>query len=114
LPQLSFREVPDDPLVSGQRQLMCSRCGHCWPYSRSACPACGETAGSKRTTYSEHDEFPHLRIEACATCDRYLIDVDLARDHLAVPEVDELVALPLDLYAVDHGLSKITPNLMGV
>ena len=31
----------------------------------------------------------------------------------AVPEVDELVALPLDLYAGEHGLTKITPNLMG-
>jgi len=30
-----------------------------------------------------------------------------------VPEVDELAALPLDLYAAGHGLSKITPNLMG-
>jgi len=27
--------------------------------------------------------------------------------------VDELVAMPLDLYAADQGLSKITPNLMG-
>jgi hypothetical protein len=30
-----------------------------------------------------------------------------------VPEVDELAALPLDLYAAGCGLSKITPNLMG-
>ena len=30
-----------------------------------------------------------------------------------LPEVDEMVALPLDLYAAEHGLSKITPNLMG-
>jgi FdhE protein len=57
--------------------------------------------------------FPHLRIDACATCERYLLDVDLSRDPRAVPEVDELAALPLDLYAAEHGLSKITPNLMG-
>jgi hypothetical protein len=30
-----------------------------------------------------------------------------------VPEVDELTALPLDLFASEQGLSKITPNLMG-
>jgi FdhE protein len=57
--------------------------------------------------------FPHLRIDACASCERYLIDVDLGRDPRAVPEVDELAAMPLDLYATEHGLSKITPNLMG-
>jgi hypothetical protein len=28
--------------------------------------------------------------------------------------VDELAALPLDLYAADQGLVKITPNLMGL
>jgi formate dehydrogenase maturation protein FdhE len=57
--------------------------------------------------------FPHLRIEGCSGCNRYLIDVDLGHDARAVPEVDELAALPLDLYAAERGLSKITPNLMG-
>ena len=32
---------------------------------------------------------------------------------LAVPVVDEMAALPLDLYAVEQGFAKITPNLMG-
>jgi len=62
---------------------------------------------------SDPPVFPHLRIEGCAACGRYLIDVDLGRDPAAVPEVDELAALPLDLYASEQGLSKITPNLMG-
>ena len=57
--------------------------------------------------------FPHLRVAGCTTCERYLIEVDLSRDGRAVPEVDELVALPLDLYAADRGLAKVTPNLMG-
>jgi len=30
-----------------------------------------------------------------------------------VPVVDELAAIPLDLYAREQGFSKITPNLMG-
>ena len=90
----------------------------------SACAYCGE---GRRTVYSEHTggpkvgrgeagtaTFPHLRIEACEGCRRYLIDVDLGRDPAAVPEVDELVALPLDLYAAEQGFSKITPNVMGV
>ena len=113
LPQLSIRPVADDPLVSGQRQLMCARCRHLWSHSGSSCPSCGETEGAKRTLYGESDELPHLRVEACSTCQRYLIDVDLRRDSKAVPEVDELAALPLDLYAAEQGLTKITPNLMG-
>jgi FdhE protein len=134
VPQLSFRGDAQDPLVSGQRYLACGRCAQTWSYSGSACPSCGETAGGHRTVYAERragpvvgrdtvgrdtdrpDDppvFPHLRIDACTRCERYLIDVDVARDPRAVPEVDELAAVPLDLYATERGLSKITPNLLG-
>jgi FdhE protein len=58
--------------------------------------------------------FPHMRIEACTTCSRYLLSVDLTRDPRAVPVVDELAAVPLDLCAADRGLTKVMPNLMGV
>jgi FdhE protein len=133
-PQLSFRSAAEDRLVTGRRQLACARCGQAWAYTGSACPWCGETTGSRRTVYAEQRNgpvvgredpgptavadaeaptFPHLRVDACASCERYLIDVDLGRDPRAVPEVDELAALPLDLYATERGLSKITPNLMG-
>jgi Protein involved in formate dehydrogenase formation len=132
-PQLSFHDHSDDALVSGHRRLACSRCAASWSYTASACASCGEAAGGRRTIYAERrpsvvvgrDDatpgqgedaplFPHLRIEGCARCDRYLIDVDLGRDGRAVPEVDELAALPLDLFATEQGLTKITPNLMGL
>jgi FdhE protein len=130
VPQLSFRTDAQDPLVSGHRYLACGRCAHTWSYSGSACPSCGQTSGGHRTVYAERrpgpvvgrapDEpvddppvFPHLRVDACTACERYLIDVDVGRDPRAVPEVDELAALPLDLYATERGLSKITPNLLG-
>ena len=57
--------------------------------------------------------FPHLRIAGCTSCSNYLIEIDMERDGRAVPEVDELAAVPLDLYAADQGLRKVTPNLMG-
>jgi formate dehydrogenase maturation protein FdhE len=118
-PQLGVLESTGDSLVSGKRSLLCARCAWSWPYTRSACAACGEADESCLVLYSEQwtrDElpvFPHLRIAGCTTCERYLIEVNLARDGRAVPEVDELAALPLDLYAADQGLTKVTPNLMG-
>lgn len=116
-PQVSSRGAGDEPLMTGRRSLHCARCAHPWAYSNSTCPSCGETTGARRTIYSERagDDamLPHLRIESCDTCRRYLIDVDLTRDGRAVAEVDELAALPLDLHAAEHGLTKITPNLMG-
>ena len=129
-PQLSCVAASGESLVTGPRSLLCARCGFGWSFSRSVCPACGESEDAHLSVYAERLEgpkasgngdrvpadealFPHLRIAACGTCRRYLIEIDLGRDARAVPEVDELAALPLDLYAADQGLTKITPNLMG-
>jgi len=57
--------------------------------------------------------FPHIRIEACDACRRYLLSIDLLADPAAVSLVDEMSALPLDLFAREKGFTKITPNLMG-
>ena len=57
---------------------------------------------------------PHLRADGCESCRRYIITVDLRKDAEAVPIVDELVALPLDLYVQERGFAKITPNLMAI
>jgi ribosomal protein L37E len=127
LPQVSCVTDSGESLVSGRRDLLCARCGSSWDYTRTACPACGEADETRLLVYSEHWEgavslngngagpavFPHLRIAGCETCRRYLIEVDMALDGRAVPEVDELAALPLDLYAAEQGLTKVTPNLMG-
>ena len=59
-------------------------------------------------------EFPHMRLLACESCKGYLLIVDLDRDVGAIPEVDELAALPLDLWAIQNGYHKLQPNLAGV
>jgi FdhE protein len=121
-PQLGCVEASGEALVSGRRSLVCSRCAMRWNASRSVCPACGEADEARLTVYSERwgegngaeqAVFGHLRIAGCTTCRRYLIEVDTGRDPRAVPEVDELAAIPLDLYAADQGLTKLTTNLMG-
>jgi formate dehydrogenase maturation protein FdhE len=128
-PQLSCLAASGESLVSGPRSLLCARCGASWTCSRSVCPACGEREEARLSVLAEQlsgpvsangngdrdarPVLPHLRIAGCSTCSRYLIEVDMARDARAIPEVDELVALPLDLYAADQGLTKLTPNLMG-
>ncbi len=78
------------------------------------CAACGEETSGRLPVYSEADKLPHLRIDGCDTCRRYLVGVDLRHDATAVPVVDELAALPLDLYAKERGLTKVVSNLMGM
>jgi ribosomal protein L37E len=113
-PQLSFFAPSDDPMVTGPRHLLCARCGGSWVHPRMVCAACGEETSARLPVYSEAERLPHLRIDSCETCRRYLVGIDPRRDAAAVPVVDELAALPLDLYARERGLSKVTPNLMGM
>jgi FdhE protein len=135
-PQLSYFALAAEDLASGPRRLMCARCGASWTYARMTCPGCGEDSSAKLPIFSERgvtsgerggvvrglpgaaapDDkavFPHMRIEACETCRSYLLSVDLAAEPRAVPVVDELAAIPLDLYARDRGFRKIITNLMG-
>ncbi len=55
-----------------------------------------------------------MRIEACDTCKHYIKGVDLTRVGFAAPIVDEIDAAPLDLWAREHGYTKIELNLVGV
>jgi formate dehydrogenase maturation protein FdhE len=54
-----------------------------------------------------------MRVDACESCHRYLLTIDLRKDTRAIPIVDEIAGLPLDLYARERGMTKITPNLLG-
>jgi formate dehydrogenase maturation protein FdhE len=112
-PQVGFFALSGEALVTGPRHLVCARCARDWIHPRMVCPGCGEQTGARLPVYSEADRFPHLRIDACETCRRYVLAADLRKDAEAVPIVDELAALPLDLYARERDLRKVVPNLMG-
>jgi formate dehydrogenase maturation protein FdhE len=114
LPQLSYLTEAGESLVSGPRMLLCCRCGDSWVHQRMTCSGCGEQTTSKLPIFADAERFPHLRADACETCRRYLITIDLRKDPTAVPVVDELAALPLDLYVKERGFTKIVPNLMAI
>ena len=97
----------------GKRSLVCSWCLAEWEFRRILCPYCVEEDNAKLPRFSA-DEFPHVRVEACDTCKRYLKSIDLTVNGLAVPVVDEIAAASLDLWAVEHGYEKIELNLMGL
>jgi formate dehydrogenase maturation protein FdhE len=113
LPQLSYFALSGEALVSGPRYLVCARCGHNWVFSRMTCAACGEHETHRLPIYQEGEYMPHMRADACESCHRYLLTIDLRKDARAIPIVDELAGVPLDLYAQERGMTKITPNLLG-
>jgi formate dehydrogenase maturation protein FdhE len=77
------------------------------------CAGCGSEDTAKLPIFADTDHFANLRADGCEVCRRYLLTIDLPKDPTAVPIVDELAALPLDLFVRERGFTKITPNLMG-
>ena len=94
----------------GKRYLLCSLCLTEWEFRRMLCPNCGEENHEKLPVYST-TEFPHIRVEACDSCQHYIKAVDLTVDGRAVPEVDEIAAIALDLWASEIGYTKLAANL---
>jgi formate dehydrogenase accessory protein FdhE len=96
----------------GKRCMVCSFCGYEWEFRRILCPTCGEEEEKKLPVYVA-EQFPHVRVEACETCKFYVRTIDLTKDGNAVPVVDDLAAIPLTLWAHEHGYSRLQPNLLG-
>ena len=97
----------------GKRSLLCSICGTEWLYRRVVCPSCGEENKDKLPIYIAA-ELDYVRVEACDSCQTYLKAVDLTKNGHAVPVVDEIATVALNIWAEEHGYSKIEPNLLGM
>ena len=94
-----------------RRSLVCSLCATEWNFGRIGCPACGEGSETRLAVYIA-EELPQMRVEACDVCQVYIKTVNLTKDGHAVPLVDEIAALPLDLWAQEKGYKKLQTNLL--
>ena len=106
-------EKPVAAVLRPVRFLLCGLCFTEWEDPNCRCLNCGEADTEKLRVYTD-EEFPHIRLEACGTCRVYLKAIDLTRNGRAVPEVDELASVTLDLWAAEHGYTKLQPNLFGL
>ena len=100
-------------MEGARRMLVCSACGLEWQFQRIVCPSCAESDPEKLPAFRD-ERHPVARIEACETCRRYVKSLDLSEDARPIPEVDDLVSLALDLWAVEQGFSRIEPGLAGI
>ena len=105
-----LRDLPD---ALGSRTLVCSLCATEWRFTRLMCPHCGETEADQLPVHTA-ESVAHVRVDECRTCERYHKTVDLRRVGNAVPVVDELAAVELDLWARDRGLTKARTNVLGL
>lgn len=112
LPLICFRQSSADS-DGAQRLLGCSLCDHAWQVPRIVCVGCGEDRPEKLHGFHS-DRHPAARIEACATCRTYVKSIDLTIDGRAIPEVDDLVSLSLDVWATEQGYTRLEPGLSGM
>jgi hypothetical protein len=107
LPQAGFL-VPEG---HGTRLVMfCGVCLEQWTQARGICSNCD----AKDLAFYASEQFPHIQTQVCESCKRYLHIIDLSKDPQAQPDVDEIAALPLDVWAIEHGYEKLHPNLIGI
>ncbi len=112
-PMISTRREIPDAAEAAMRMLHCGLCGLEWKFNRACCPSCSEEKPDKLPVYKS-DAHPAVRIEACETCGRYVKSIDLTLDARPIAEVDDVVSLSMDLWAIDEGLTRIEPGLAGV
>ncbi len=96
-----------------KRSLVCSFCRTEWDYMRIACPSCEEPREENLCVYNT-PAFAGVRVEACDTCRAYIKTIDLTQNGWAVPEVDDLAAVPLTLWADEKGYWKVARNVIGL
>jgi FdhE protein len=97
----------------GRRSLLCGVCLAEWEFRRVICPGCGQEDHTKLPVYTA-EAFPYIRVECCDVCQTYIKSIDLTKNGLADPLVDELASVPLSLWAQENGYVKLHPNLLGM
>jgi FdhE protein len=96
-----------------KRSLICSLCATEWQYHRIVCPNCGERNKDQLPVYTAAG-IDYVRVEACDVCKTYIKSINLTRNGHAVPAVDELATVALNIWADEHGYIKLETNLLGM
>ena len=112
LPWIAWR-VASGSNEGAQRFLGCALCGKEWSAGRIRCPSCAEEQPDKLASF-QSERHPTVRIETCANCRAYVKSIDLTLDARAIPEVDDLLSLSMDLWAAEEGYARIEPGLAGL
>jgi formate dehydrogenase accessory protein FdhE len=103
----------DLPGALGARALVCGLCASEQRIPRLTCAHCGETDAERLRVHTA-ESVTHVRLDECRSCGRYLKCIDLRRRGDAVPLVEELATVELDLWATEQGLTKLHPNVLGL
>lgn len=90
----------------GRLLLFCPLCRRQWRFPRLACPFCGNSDHKKLRHFHLGEDSAH-RVDVCNKCRRYIKTTDERRlKRGAIPQVEEVVTLPLDYLAARQGYQR--------
>ncbi|EFI33954.1 formate dehydrogenase accessory protein [Desulfonatronospira thiodismutans ASO3-1] len=97
----------------GFRYLHCSFCHTAYRFKRMACPYCA-VEKSDSFEYFHTREIPGFRVDLCTSCNMYIKTMDFREmDKKALPPLDDLESLPLDIKAKEEGYIRPTLSAWG-
>lgn len=102
------------PLGHGNElKLVCSLCLHEWTFPRVCCSSCMIT-DKNQLEFHQADSMDYLQSQSCSACFHYLLLVDQGKMPQAIAFVDEMAALPLDVWNRKRGFEKPQLNFAGI
>ena len=93
----TFGFLKSDDETQNYLMLECSRCGNAWRYYRVQCVFCGEEDPSKLEIFKS-DKYGNAGLQYCKTCGNYLKIIDLRNNQTLIPEIEDILAIPLDIW----------------
>ena len=110
-PSVSY--IMDTEEVEGARFLSCVLCHTSWLYNRTKCVRCGNV-DDEHFEYFYDQESRYIQLQVCKKCNTYMKLIDLRVDGLAVPHIDDVATLSLDLWAREKGFERYERNILGL
>lgn len=94
-------------LQGGRRWLSCPTCRTQWEFARVRCARCGQRSHDK-LEYLFDEQDPGHRVHTCKECHGYIpVTFEKQLKIIAIPEVEEIVMIPLETVAAERGLSPL-------
>lgn len=94
-------------LQGGRRWLACPLCRTQWEYARLRCARCG-IRDHQVLEYLFDEQDPGHRVHTCSRCHGYTpVAFEKDLNIIAIPEVEEVVMVPLETVAVDRGFTPL-------
>ncbi len=112
-PASNARIVDEGELQGGRRVLSCPLCRTEWDYERVRCARCGNRSHNDLHYFLDERD-PGHRIHVCEACHGYIkVSFERDLDISVIPQVEDIVTLPLDDLAGSKGYSALGEELDG-